>query len=446
MIHRTRTAKRLGTRHDLNYFKHWSLRRRWLVGINVAVLLVAGVWLLASVPGGRHAAFSPGPVSHAHAFIGNNCSTCHSVVIAGIRLASFNGKVSDSACLSCHQAPTHHPNMAFTPGCASCHAEHTAKVLLKQVAAGNCLQCHQDKLGKFIAVGLFPRNHPEFKALRDNARDPGTVALNHATHLKSIRGPGGVMVQLECSDCHRAVEEPASEWKYGSKNPPEPTGAKPHKGLMTQVTYERACAGCHLLQFDHRMMDQVPHKDTQTVRAALESAYRAYLTAKPGAMHEVTGPARLIPARMNEAPPKSAANANEWVAMQVQGAEALLYKMTCRQCHTIDFSKADQNKGLPAIAPSNITAVWMPHAHFEHSAHAAIACASCHSKTEKSANTSDVLVPDKATCGTCHSGSPTVAGNAENGCFECHGYHDWTQKKAFKGTMRIDQLTGKTVQ
>ena len=72
MVRRTRTAKRLGTRHDLNYFKRWSASRKWRLWLSVGLPLLLVVWLLAGIPGGDASSLSPGPMSHQHAFIGTS--------------------------------------------------------------------------------------------------------------------------------------------------------------------------------------------------------------------------------------------------------------------------------------------------------------------------------------------------------------------------------------
>jgi len=144
MVRRTRTAKRLGTRHDLNYFKRWSASRKWRLWLSVGLPLLLVVWLLAGIPGGDASSLSPGPMSHQHAFIGKKCETCHVWKVAGVRVASFRKVVTDDACLECHQAPAHKTTQPFTPACGSCHAEHTGSPDLKRVVAGNCVQCHRN--------------------------------------------------------------------------------------------------------------------------------------------------------------------------------------------------------------------------------------------------------------------------------------------------------------
>ena len=93
------------------------------------------------------------------------------------------------------------------------------------------------------------------------------------------------------------------------------------------------------------------------------------------------------------------------------------------------------------------------HAKFDHSAHTMVSCDSCHGKkgegTALSANasaailadigvaanakgvrwkaklTSDTLMPDKASCVTCHSAKGGVVSN----CATCHDYHNALRRR-----------------
>jgi hypothetical protein len=109
-----------------------------------------------------------------------------------------------------------------------------------------------------------------------------------------------------------------------------------------------------------------------------------------------------------------------------------LWRKTCKQCHTLNFGLGAA--GLPNIAEAKATTRWMPHAKFDHSAHAGFTCVSCHEKALTSTETSDVLLPGIATCQTCHSPGPD---HAESRCFECHTYHDWSKRKEVKPTFTL---------
>ncbi len=436
MVRRTRSAKRLGTRHDLNYFKHWTAARKWRLAVSVSLPVVLVAWFLTGLGRGDSSGFTPGPMSHSHAFIGKKCESCHAFKVEGIALMKFRKKVTDEACLECHQAPAHKSNQAFTPGCSSCHSEHTASQDLRHVASGNCTQCPAAGVPHFQPVTGFPSNHPEFRPLQDAFRDPGTVALNHAVHLKPIQGPSGV-VQLECADCHRTPLDASAGWRFASGSTPPAVPKDSPSGLMLPVNYERNCAACHQLQFDSRFSASAPHQEPAAVRKFVLTTYRDYITANPNELRSKGNVLRLIPAA-NADP--ALRTPEQFVATQSRDAEQLLWRKTCKECHQIDFSQPEQRQGLPRVLPAQITTKWLAHASFDHAPHAALSCVSCHVKTQTSVETSEVLIPSIQTCAACHKDSVQLEGRAENGCFECHQYHDWSQRKPFVGKKSISQL------
>src|SRR5690349_20015409 len=155
--------------------------------------------------------YSSGRLSRAHAVLEKECAACH-VQQAG----SFSAKAADSACLDCHDGPTHHPSQLFAPNCATCHTEHRGGANLSAVRDQACVSCHADLRSShsdtryFAQIEGFERDHPEFAALHSvtGARDgdPAAIKLNHAVHMKPIpRGPNGTLVNLECSNCHRST-------------------------------------------------------------------------------------------------------------------------------------------------------------------------------------------------------------------------------------------------
>ena len=99
--------------------------------------------------------------------------------------------------------------------------------------------------------------------------------------------------------------------------------------------------------------------------------------------------------------------------------------------------------GLPEIMPANMKPVWLPNAVFSHYAHVSIDCKSCHSHAVSSQETADVLIPSIKTCQECHNGEPTKMGQAQNGCFLCHQYHNWKQRnEPFTPTHNLQELRG----
>jgi len=289
--------------------------------------------------------------------------------------------------------------------------------------------------------------HPEFTAVRTGARDPGTIRVNHALHMKPIRSrPNGPNVQLECGDCHRTEAGPgnaAGAWKYGDaqyvaaattyvlgeEERPAAAGIlasyRPATGResMAPVRFATACAGCHSLAFDKRFREGVPHDKPEVVDAFLVKKFREYIAAHPRDLREVRDPGRdltgkPLPAAVQVYTP------SEWVAARLHDAEELLWRKTCKQCHALTFGMRQDT--LPIVAEAQTTVRWMPHAKFDHDAHRGFSCVSCHEKALSSAETSEVLLPGIATCQVCHAPG---AEHAESRCAECHTYHDWAKRK-----------------
>src|ERR1700687_3220682 len=98
MAERTRTTKKLAQRIDLNYFKRLYTIPRWRRILSIGLTLLGVLWLAW----GRQKPFNAGPLAHSHALFSNNCSACH-----------VFSKVTDQACLTCHDAPVHQAKQAF---------------------------------------------------------------------------------------------------------------------------------------------------------------------------------------------------------------------------------------------------------------------------------------------------------------------------------------------
>jgi len=374
--------------------------------------------------------YSAGPVSHAHAVFGSRCELCH-VTRAGF----FSQQVKDEKCLTCHDGPVHQATQVSTPGCASCHGEHHGAAHLAAVSNNDCARCHADLRTKsgpahFERTILnFDTKHPEFRAVRADSRDPGTIKLNHEVHLKAgLKGPNGP-VQMQCDDCHRAGNDDRP-WLYAvpSMATAKSASRPPSAAYMTPITYAQQCAACHLLPFDAHISGSVPHDKPETVREFLVRTYTDYIRQHPGEVKTVWAPLQRIP---QQSPPRVARNADEWVQFRVEEAEILQWQKGCKECHSLQ-----QQQPLPVVAKSAITDRWFQHANFDHRSHRLLDCTSCHTQASKSRETSDVLLPGIKICQQCHRSSES----AEARCFECHSYHDWSKQKPVKGGYKIPQL------
>ena len=388
MAGRTRTTKKLAQRIDLNYFKRLYPIPRWRRILSVVFVALGLAWLLW----GRERPYNAGPLAHSHALLGKNCNACHAAA------SGFGNKVTDQACLACHDGPVHQAQQTFTPTCTECHVEHQGSFNLAATRDASCTQCHADlkvKNGPNVfatKVTSFDGGHPEFKV----GRDLGTVKLNHEVHLKKdLRGPRG-LVQLKCADCHQSSGD-----------------------YMAPIDYQKNCAECHPLVFDRRFEEPVPHKKPDVVIDYVTKRFTEYIAKHPDEVH-MADPADP---RIMRPPLPPARDAAEWIARRVDDTKQLLWRKSCKECHPVVFK---ESAALPEIPQAAIQARWMKHAWFDHDAHQMITCTECHAKATSSRETSDVLLPMIETCRRCHNSS---ADAAESRCFECHVYHDWSKEK-----------------
>jgi hypothetical protein len=471
---RTRTTKKLAQRIDLNYFKRPTPLKRARFWLSVLLPALALGWIVWRGFGHDSRVYSSGRLSGAHAVVEKECGACH-VEKAGV----FAAKAEKSACLACHDGPAHHASRMAELECAACHEEHRGRVNLSAAHNEACAECHDGLRAAggtsnfFDHIRSFEDGHPEFAAVQGNPRDPGTIKLNHSLHMKPIKkSANGPEVQLVCGDCHRpaAVKAtwPYADAKYANaaviyseKDELLPVKAetlaerhpKTERELMAPPKFGTACAACHLLTFDKRFDEGVPHDKPEVVRAFLVKKFTEYIAAHANELREVRDPDRALTGRPL-VPGARVLTPSEWVAEKTMVAEELLWHKTCAQCHALSTSplydtliarwsssgssgarsgaagitapSAALKLPMPEVAPSKTVAKWMPHAKFDHDAHRGLTCESCHAKALTSKETSDVLLPGIATCRKCHAPGPE---HAESRCFECHTYHDWSKRK-----------------
>jgi hypothetical protein len=480
-VARTRTTKKLAQRIDLNYFKRPTPLKRAKFWLSLLFPLLALAWIAWRGFSGDHRVYSSGRMSEPHTVLEKECAACH-VRDAG----AFSAKAADKACLDCHDGPIHHDTQTAARACATCHTEHRGRINIAAASNQACAECHSDlKTNRGAAryashIHSFEDGHPEFAVLRPVAgittSDPGTIKLNHAIHMKPIRrGPNGPAVQLECGNCHNTTAVDAdltyADQKYRAAavsykesdeilpvradtlGPPKPVRGRE---LMAPVKFANACAACHLLTFDKRFDFGVPHDKPEVVRAFLVRTFREYVAAHPAEVRIQRDPSRDLTGKPL-APAVRILTPAQWVAERTAEAEDLLWRKTCKQCHTLTPSARTSHRkielqvmtgsdidklsgvsaGLPDVAPANTTLRWMPHAKFDHGAHEGFTCVSCHAKALTSTEASDILLPGIETCKTCHAPGPE---HAESRCFECHTYHDWSKRKEITPKLTLPAL------
>lgn len=453
---RNRTTKTLAQRIDLNYFKRPTLYKRAKLALTVIVPLLALGWIAWRGYSRDTRVYSSGRMSGAHAVLEKQCAVCH------VRKAGeFSSKAVDSVCLACHDGPVHHETQlkAAVPECATCHAEHRGRINLRAASNQSCAECHGDLKATngtshyATHIRTFKDGHPQFAALRPGAKDPSTILLNHAIHMKPIRrGPNGPIVQLDCFDCHRAAAVTA-HWTFGdakfatasvtyldkdefvathTETLPSRRGLDGRE-YMAPVKFATACAGCHSLAFDKKIEEQVPHDKPEVVHAFVVKKLQEYIAAHPFEVRVMRDPSRDLTGKPLQ-PEVRVLTPPQWVAERTADAEELLWRKTCKQCHKLEVVPGSS---LPRVAAAQITQRWLPHAKFDHDAHRAFSCATCHPQAINSKDTSDILIPGIANCQTCHAPGPS---HAESRCFECHTYHDWSKRKEVKPTFTLPGL------
>jgi hypothetical protein len=457
MAGRTRTTKKLAQRIDRNYFKRVFPIPYWRRVLSVVLTAIGLLWVGWSLLSGKQA-FNAGPLAHAHKIVGNDCQSCHK------EEAIWGTKVSETACVTCHDGPVHQAKQTYKPECASCHVEHQNTFKLAATTSASCTQCHSDlkvTSGKpefALNIKSLSDGHPEFAAVRPgHPPDPGTIKLNHFVHLKKdLKGPKGP-VQMVCSDCHQellpeprvqtadlqtaapqaATSQTLTPQMAAMIAPPVPmtSSFKSLSPQMAPVNFEKHCMSCHPLEFDRRFKDPAPHKEAKVVQAYLIDQYTNYIALHPDEVHERVqlNPA-LPPDSLNRVAPPAPANAAQWVAQRVEEAERLLFQKDCKECHDLTYPAP---ASPPDVQKANQTIKWMKNAWFDHKAHLLVDCTECHTDAPKSKLTADVLLPKIATCEKCHHEGPNAAVSQ---CYECHVYHDWSKAKPIKSTRTISEV------
>ena len=397
-----------------------------LIPLVAATVPAAGKWLrfLPLMPSDH--AWSSGMVSAAHAHIGTNCTTCHTVPFLPTR---------NSACLSCHQNTVHHvesdrlkTGLFEGARCGSCHQEHLGRSSLVRHDERLCVKCHGDL--KRVApdtqvadVRNFAVDHPEFRP--PIVHDEGTRAIvqrvvlsdtkalhespgiefSHQQHLAAagIASPQRGAVKLACADCHQV----------------EPGG-----GRMRPVSFEKNCHECHQLGIPGDSVREAPHGDVAAMIATVADYYQAW--ALRGGYPNVLAP-RVVQTRRlpgQGLAPAVQQDALSWAqhSSELATAEMLAYT-ACGTCHTVRPTGIGEGATAWRLSPVRIPHEWLPQSHFSHARHDTQACADCHAGASKSDTSADVLLPGIATCRTCHGSGDADEGKLASTCVNCHQFH-----------------------
>lgn len=465
----SKPTKRRALRIPLEFHKRLDSAERWQVYLSIAVIVPIGFWLAAnclSGIGGREQ-YSPGPLANVHMRADGRsieCLECHvsghalrpdAVHVWTVSSADKWTRPTDQKCRDCHQVHEHSPHeTASTVGsCASCHTDHHGHDFsLTRLDDVACTQCHAD-LGRFTVAthqpGIAPsitafsaEHHPEFRSL---GKDPGHIKFSHARHLAlGLRLPGervgmamtlgdipgsreryqvagqldGDLVQLECNSCHNLngteIRPSRDAAARGTELPPSSSAR-----YMRTVCYEDHCRACHPLRIESASGQEIEHGlQPPAIQKFLTSVFTNPTPASPTAAGQSVR--RPLPGRPERAADQSTVQDSE--TTRVTNAQRNLARR-CSQCH--EFQAAADQGFLPDVEPSKIPAKWLEHALFSHAAHLnkKIKCAECHGPADGSEHNSDVLIPNREMCLTCHTPDASGPLSARHDCGECHRYH-----------------------
>jgi predicted CXXCH cytochrome family protein len=388
--------------------------------------------------------WSSGSLSQAHAALKDKCTACHVKPFEAVR---------DTACKTCHTAVHDHANpfrlararpdlsrwrrieLAFKekfdipPGrCVECHTEHEGKQQMPVTAQRFCAECHGDLGGKLPDTHLpnagdFGRSHPEFRpalitgwrgeqaqlqrlSLAQRPREMSGLKFPHALHLsrsngvaqmaRRLGGRFGFGQALECKSCHDSA----------------PDGAR-----FQPVDMEQDCAMCHDLAFDRSggTTRTLRHGEPAQVVAELRDFYRGRGAAAPAVLAPAArrrpGDAPDLRNRMQFSRGPGSADRAIRAVFSPGGA--------CFDCHQVEAP----NAGSLAfrIRPVAFPTRYLHKGWFDHRPHATQSCTSCHA-AERSNAAADLLIPDLASCRTCHGGEGS-AKPVPSSCAMCHDYH-----------------------
>ena len=426
---------------------------------------------------------SSGAISDAHSRYANDCEKCHdpalktSLAKPEVVKASLDGK-----CQVCHNTPAytfHQVDVVVGQSCTDCHHEHLGKGPMQPVADSNCVNCHGNAgtmkqsadlahqaqaaahgSGKEMyfatmqpfrmdthlvyyqpprptdgytkVIHAFADDHPEFQFKRDNLTDADTLKFGHQFHLSDrVRTAGGK--QLTCDYCHKL----------------DSTGA-----YMQPISYQKSCQECHQLQMDVKEPNfLIPHPaggdpNGNAVREFLHNLpteYRNYATQKLNLTHEgeinqyVSAAMLRVRTRIrNGADLEQEVFGSDIKSIYYGGSQPQTTPSNstfqgCVVCHEVKIDNVGQRSATPPVIPDR----WLVHAQFRHAQHAGIrSCEECHDMARTSSKTSDILLPDKASCIECHS----PKGNVASSCTTCHEFHNEAPAHAMAAQTPMRQM------
>lgn len=380
--------------------------------------------------------WTTGELSLAHHGLEDNCEACHVDAFVSVR---------DATCLTCHEDLGEHaaePRLVDGrapfglgegfqwavaglfgkegPGaCTTCHTEHEGPTRMEPASQKFCADCHNTLDTRLTDTALgnasdFGKAHPEFKAaifselgqedprrisLGDKPRERSGLTFPHDVHLDPQGGVARMAIRLGrgngygsplvCKDCHEATSDRIS---------------------FEPIDMEANCESCHSLVYDQvgGTFRTLRHGDVDQMLADLRAMDRS--PRRP----IVTGRSR----------PEKYARGGLYYSnfglpnRSLVGIDrALAPGGVCGECH---LPAADG--GRLDVMPVNLPDRFFAHGGFDHYAHRQEKCSTCHA-AETSKASSDVLLPDLASCRECHQGEQAIEAEVPSSCAMCHSYH-----------------------
>lgn len=391
-----------------NYLYPEPRRRLLLAGLGVAglaaALVLAGFFL---APLGW---ISAGPLSSAHAFVGQDCQVCHTSYAA----------VSDAKCLRCHESRPHllgsygwkahlvyrsgdsaRTSQRRGPECIACHFEHRGgRSLATEVPDRQCVQCH--------AFSPFAGRHPQFDFLAESQPDAAGLAFTHPKHQQEVTKRYQVEGEDACLYCHRPTSAGRS---------------------FESIDFDRICAACHLTKGTQTPPLEVASREDpigvlppEALPASVDDCRGDdILEAAAGIFERLDGHIQKMPLQHRDC----------WVLSNLERLRSLgesdagkigdpgriadlvgrLLK-PCLECHRATPA------GIETVQRDQRV---LSRAEFDHLAHAIQQdCLECHDRLlREEGDRSEVQhVPGIDSCRSCHR-----PGKTPDTCIECHFYH-----------------------
>jgi hydroxylamine dehydrogenase len=301
------------------------------------------------------------------------------MLVAGLLLAL--GRVSADTCIDCHKKVT--PNIVTdwqlskhsmnAVDCSVCHgdqhmsAQDVAKVSIP--TPETCGQCHEKQVAEFkqskhafawAAMKAMPTAHAQPVALMEGMKGCGgchKIGLKSEAELKELAKQGAGFGRASCDACHtrhtfakKEAQQPQAcqtchmgfdhpQWEMYSASKHGVRALLKQNGTLPEQTAAPTCQTCHMQDGDHNVqtawgflavrLPMPEDKDWAADRATILQGLGVLDPAgKPTARLDVVKAANV--ARLTQ---------EDW---QLQRDKML---KACNQCHSINFAKAELQKG-----------------------------------------------------------------------------------------------------